>query len=170
MLGVVVGTFRAEPSRTGQWINHNNQPFDKRLFFYWIGNWKKETPVLEAGHIPGFTSNRILYDRGCCAPACHCLQSLFRAFGYKKSLQKAAYAKRRGAWSFVKSETDLTAMQWESCCVPAYLLFYASFCCIIPQMCGECTFFSHSSVYVNGWIPVLSLLNKLFVAVSQLFL
>ena len=41
-----------------------------------------------------------------------------------KSLEKAAYARRRGAWSFVKSETDLTAMQWESCCVPAYLLSF----------------------------------------------
>ncbi len=42
----------------------------------------------------------------------------------QKSLEKAAYARRRGAWSFVKSATDLTAMQWESCCVPAYLLFF----------------------------------------------
>lgn len=83
MLYVIVGTLRAEPSWTGQWINPNNQPFTQRLFLYWIGNWKNETPVLKAGHIPGFTSDRILYDRSCCAPACHYLQSLFIAFGYK---------------------------------------------------------------------------------------
>lgn len=124
MLHVIVGTFRAEPSWSGQWINPNNQPFTQRLFFYWIGNWKNETPVLKAGHIPGFTSNRILYDRGL---LCSCLP-LFTEFIHslwlQKSLEKAAYARRRGAWSFVKSETDLTAMQWESCCVPAYLLFF----------------------------------------------
>lgn len=79
---VIVGTFRAEPSWTGQQINPNNQPFTQRLFFYWIGNWKNET-VLKAGQIPGFTHDRILYDRGRCAPDCHYLQSLFTAFGYK---------------------------------------------------------------------------------------
>lgn len=83
LLNVIMGTFRAEPSWTGQRINPNNQPFTQRLFFYWIGNWKNETPVLKAGHIPGFTSDSVLYDRGCCAPACHYLQSLFIAFGYK---------------------------------------------------------------------------------------
>lgn len=71
------------PSETGHWINPNNQPLTQRLFFYWIGNWKNKTPVRKAGHIPGFTSDRILYDRGCWTPACHCLQSLFIAFGYK---------------------------------------------------------------------------------------
>lgn len=79
---------------------------------------------LNVGHIPGFTSDGILYERGRAAPACHCLQSLF--------MEKAAYARRRGAWSFVKSEPDLTAMQWESCCVPAYLLFF----CFILLYCS----------------------------------
>ena len=60
-------------------------------------------------------------------------------------------------------------MQWESCCVPAYL-FSSSFCCNYPQMCGECTFFSHSYVYVNAWISALSLLRSFFIAVSHLFL
>lgn len=84
MLYVIVGTFKTESSWNGQWINPNNQPFVQRLFFYWIGNWKNETPVQKAGHIPGFTSDRILYDRGSCAPACHYLHSLLIAFGYKR--------------------------------------------------------------------------------------
>lgn len=48
---------------------------------------------------------------------------IVKSFLLQKALEKAAYARRNGARSFVKSETDLTAMQWESCCVPAYLLF-----------------------------------------------
>lgn len=84
MVHVIMGTFKTKSSWNGQWINRNNQPFTQRLFFYWIGNWKNETPVQKAGHIPGFTSDRILYDRGSCAPAGHYLHSLLIAFGYKR--------------------------------------------------------------------------------------
>lgn len=50
-----------------------------------------------------------------CAPACHCLQSLITACGFKKSLIKAVNVRKK-VWNGIPA-----AMQWESCCVPAYL-------------------------------------------------
>lgn len=55
-------------------------PLPRGYFFIEWGNWK--TPVQEAGRIPGFTSDRILYDKGSFAPAWHYLQSSFMAFRY----------------------------------------------------------------------------------------
>lgn len=46
-------------------LNLNNQPFTQRLFLY-KKHLKEKTPV-RAGLSPGFTSDRILYERsaGC---------------------------------------------------------------------------------------------------------
>lgn len=60
MMYVTAGTI--SPPEMACELTPTNQPVTQRLFFYWIGNWKNETPIQKAGHIAGFTSDRILYD------------------------------------------------------------------------------------------------------------
>lgn len=97
---------------------------------------KEETSILKAGNIPGFTSDGILYDWGLLSSGLPLFTEFIHSLWLQKSLEKAAYARRRGAGSFVKSETDSTAMQWESCCVPAYLLFFC-FVLFFPGCAGN---------------------------------
>lgn len=85
----------------------------------------------------------------------------------KKSLEKAAYARRRGAWSKIWNRFDSYAVGVLLCTsLPSLFLLHS----VLFPGCRGNALFSHSSVYVNAWIPVLSLLRPFSIAVIQLFL
>lgn len=109
-------TFRAEPSWTGQWINHNNQPFTQRLFFYWRGNSKNGSRSKSWTHSRFYQRQDFVWQWLLCS----CLPLFterIHSLQLQKSLEEAAYA-TRGARSFVDSYAV------GSCCVPANLLFF----------------------------------------------
>lgn len=63
-------------------------------------------------------------------------------------MAKAVCPRRRRVWSFVKSETDLTAMQWESLCTSLPSLYLLLSVVFTQYVLGDALSFSHVSVYV----------------------